>query len=1135
MVGGAGLAGLQRSGLLALAGIEGVATVYAYAAVAAELAIDALRWVASIPGRVLALPGRLARAFAKRGSGRLRKRLRRWVAPWASWPALARWTWLGLRPLLALAALICIAAFGGASIGAELALALALLAAQRSVRMPLLALPVAAVAVAVSPPTAALFVARIVFGEAVLIGLGRGAGGVRAARRRGLEVVAAARLEAMGRLFETQVPSLERCREDFAAAVIGDSEDRVLEVVAPYAAAAWAHWRWRELLGVARRVARGVYRSDWAGAPGDALERELAPMVLLEEALSAAARLIPLAIAATAAFFLVPAGQGLVFGDSLWGHGASALVTMLIAGPLTRRRISITGAVCAAAFGWLLVGAAIWEVAAIAIATAFAVRSTRRMAESFNFAGRGRWRRWPMPPGTPLRLRGEWRAASKAVESGRERLAVDMFEDLARRAERHDDLFVGALGRAALLEVDLGRLQDAAEHLDEISGRGAAVNGSAAVARGMLSAALGDFGRAAAQLREALDGLDRSSPLRPRARIALSDALVHEGEPDAALELIRELRSEPLAIRGVAGILEAQVTIAAALLERGDRNEAAELLKDASFFAEDDQELPLGGEGRNRLRRAAAEVMMLRGRVMLDSSRTGDAVPHLERAADLAASAEDEALLATAKILHGAALARIEGGEAAVAEIAEGVDLLESRRVQLRAAERRTAMIVAGEQLYASALGGLLGAQRRSVPGAGIAAARLVESLRQSALATTLRAGPLPLDRETRDLIGRVDAGEKSAGDVEHLRALVQEQISSRFAAAYLPTGVEAEQLGKTAREFGHVLSFYVPPNGMPGWRVWVSPDGEAEVGMFGAGRDPGELLSMIAEGGLSDEVVHAPLYSMADEWSRLAEELLPLGLRDAVSRAGADRPPRILVVPDGPLNLVPWSALHVGGEPLFERAVVQVAPVLELVTEDREARPAERVVAHLFEADEAELAPLRQGGNVQPVQSRERFVKALESELFDGAYIASHGDQLGLGQRVELGDGSALSAASALACTWPPWVVFSSCLVGRVEQVVGQEPFGLAISCMLRGADTVVASVVDLTGAGAMACGAVAAQLAAGQTPADALREAQRERMRERQLASLADGLGLVCISMLRAPSRGGEVLRFRSADRIG
>jgi hypothetical protein len=276
-------------------------------------------------------------------------------------------------------------------------------------------------------------------------------------------------------------------------------------------------------------------------------------------------------------------------------------------------------------------------------------------------------------------------------------------------------------------------------------------------------------------------------------------------------------------------------------------------------------------------------------------------------------------------------------------------------------------------------------------------------------------------------------------------------------------------------------------------------------------------LAAIAAAGKLPAEHLHLPLSQPESiaAWERLGEELLPLGMRKALLGASPERPQRVLIVPDGALALVPWAALRIGGRPLVESAVLQAVPALELAGSTQAAVPARGVVAHLASLEDgAELGDLRRRGGVEVTTSRDAFLGALESNRFDGAYMASHGSSVGLRQQIEFADGSGLSAASALAYEWPPWTVFSSCLVGRVEQVAGREPFGLAISCMLRGADTVFGSVVELSEEGALVCGEATAGLAAGQDPGEALRAAQLAQLERRGLSSLADGLGLACIS---------------------
>ncbi len=1113
-------------------GVNATATVWAYVAAFAELVWDLLRWLAVLPVWVLKLPGRALRSLSKRNrEGRIGPRLRRLIAPWRSWPPLALLLWLCVRPLLALAALIFIVGFG--SLGIWIGIPVGLLAIGiRSIRWPLVPLLVAVAVTPVSIAGALLLTLRVLLGEGVVWWLGR-RGGARGARRLGLEAVAAARLDLAGRLTGYSAESLAAARSAFANAVEGEDEDAVLDSATSYGLAAWASWRWLELIALVRSVAGGVLRGRWVGPveEGGLFDREFMSAALLEELFDFLGRRAVLLIAAAVAFFTIAGPGGAIGGEDLLGRCAVAVAVMLVAGPLTERRPALFLSAFWAAVAFVALGSIAWSVIAIAIAAAFASHALRRLIETLSFSGRARWRDWPPPKWRPWRLRRRWLAAAKAIDTGEERIGVEILKELAAEADSDREYFAAALGRAALVEVDLGRLQAAAEHLDRISSTGE-LEGVAAVAAGMLANALGDFERAASLLESALARLDDSSPLVPRATLTCVEALARSGKPEQALALVKGIGSRPLAMRGVAAMLEAQAAIAAALVERSredqaDRERAVTLLSQFDGFfgsAEEEISQSLGTDATKRLQRAQAQLLALRGQLLL-GRQTMEAEKFLRRAVTLAAEAGDEALQARAQVLHGSALARSGNAEAGASTIVQGVDVLEARRVQLRAAERRTAMIAAGETLYSAALDGLFAAQGRGCERAGIEGARLLESLRQSALAATLRSGRLPLDPHTQGAIGRVLAGEGAGADVEELRAAIGEQISAHFAAAYLPTPVTAAGLRDACRGFDHVLAFHIPPGGLPGWRVWIGPSGEADLAPVGSDRDDSSLLTAIVAGGrLPDEQIHVPLVSSAGAWERLGEELLPLEMRKALLKA--ERPQRVLVIPDGPLALVPWAALCIGGRPLVESAIVQLAPSLELAGDTPPGEAGERVIAHLGSAgDGAELRGLRDHAAVQVETSRSGFLGALESGRFDGAYIASHGRAIGLGQQIEFADGSTLSAAAALAYDWPQWTVFSSCLVGRVEQLAGREPFGLAISCMLRGAGTVLASVVELSEGGARACGEAAAGMARGSDRAEALRSAQLRQLEGRRLSSLADGLGLVCISRV-APSQRSRPL---------
>jgi tetratricopeptide (TPR) repeat protein len=1132
---GAGGEGVQRehlasasAGTLARAaglavGASATATAYAYISVLGELLLDLLRWLLTLPLRTLSLPGRVGRAlFASAGRRRVGGAWSRLIAPWSGWPATVRMLWLCGRPLLGLAAFVAIAGFGSLAVWIDLPLALVAIAV-RSVRLPLVGL-VAAVAVwPVSPPGAALLAARALLVEAIVWWLGRRSGWT-GARRRGLAAVAAARLDAGGRLTGNKAENLESARAAFAEAVDGDDEDTVLDRAMAYGVAAWAAWRWQELLGLVGRVVRGVLRGRWTGPIENAglFDREFMSLALIEELFEVLGRWVVLAAASALAFFGVSGGGGLL-GDGLGSQLAAAAVTFLVGRQLTERQLWLLFPIFWAGVAWVALGPRAWKPIAIAIAAAFAIRALRRLSENFSLRGRARWHDWPPPKRRPRRLRRHWQAASKAIDAGNERLGIEMLKELAEDAGSDEVYAAAALGRLALVEIDLGRLQAAAAHLDEVSAGSLQLEGTAAVAAGILAGELGDYQRSAQMLGMALDGLDPSSPLALRATQARAEALAYDGDPEAALELVNAYGARPFALRGVAGMLEAQVAIAVALVSRAgesreDEERAAKLLGEFKEILDPDElGLSLGPAAKRRLQRAQAQLLALHGQFLL-ARNSSEAAKCLRQAVDLAVEAGDEALCARAQVMHGSALARSDNAETGTEVISSGVEVLEARRTQLRAGERRTAMIAAGEVLYSAALEGFLAAQRKGCEQAGAEAAKLIESLRQSALAATLRAGSLPLDRETEQLIERALSGEREGADVEALRALIGEQVSGRFAASYLPTAVTIGSLLQVCNGFDHVLSFHVPPNGLPGWRVWISGDGTVELDRIVAGSEPRSLLAAIAAAGkLPDEYLHLPL-ALPDSiatWEQAGEELLPLGMRKALLAGDPERPRRVLIVPDGALALIPWAALRIGGRPLIDTAVLRAVPALELAGSTQRAAPAQRVVAHLASTgDGAELGVLRGHGEIEVTTSRDAFLEALRSDRFDGAYVASHGSSFGLRQQVEFADGSGLSAASALAYEWPAWTVFSSCLVGRVEQIAGREPFGMAISCMLRGADTIFGSVVELSEEGALVCGEATAGLAVGRDAGEALRAAQLHQLERRRLSSVADGLGLVCIS---------------------
>ena len=133
-------------------------------------------------------------------------------------------------------------------------------------------------------------------------------------------------------------------------------------------------------------------------------------------------------------------------------------------------------------------------------------------------------------------------------------------------------------------------------------------------------------------------------------------------------------------------------------------------------------------------------------------------------------------------------------------------------------------------------------------------------------------------------------------------------------------------------------------------------------------------------------------------------------------------------------------------------------------------------------------------------------------------AYMAAHGSGEGLEQAISLGGSASLGAAAALASDWPACVIFASCFVGRVGHNSGHEPLGIGIACLLRGAESVIGGVIAVGSDATAEIGPTAAiRIAQGVPAAQALRTAQLQYIETHPEASVADMLGLVCLSIAR------------------
>lgn len=178
--------------------------------------------------------------------------------------------------------------------------------------------------------------------------------------------------------------------------------------------------------------------------------------------------------------------------------------------------------------------------------------------------------------------------------------------------------------------------------------------------------------------------------------------------------------------------------------------------------------------------------------------------------------------------------------------------------------------------------------------------------------------------------------------------------------------------------------------------------------------------------------------------WAELGRRLLPFQLRQGIAALPAGTVERVTIVPHGPLSALPWAALRLDdSRPLVAVAELQVVPSLAFL---RNGPPGPGgtgpVVIHL--ADPASGRETRELALLQSraAGSKEEFLHLL-TQGPAGAYLAAHGKHEGLAQAVTFGRGGVLSAAAALGHRWPSWVVFASCLVGRIDHTLGAEPSG--------------------------------------------------------------------------------------------
>jgi tetratricopeptide (TPR) repeat protein len=1058
----------------------------------------------------------------------------------------AAFTWLLVRALLALAAVVAAVAQAGPLVGLALAVVLAFVRPLR--RGWIAVIPIVAMAI-VSPLAALLLVARAVVSEGFIQIAGTDSGPEadrtpRGRRRRGLTRILAARLSLVARSGLPAVATVGAGREQLAAAKAGPGD---IEAAAfALAGAAWANARPWTLMRLLPEIVLTVFGAalDSDGEPSSLGMLMLGQGLLIEMFAPQLITAITV-LTATAVGALVFPAEPLSLGPlTVPGSAAQALAVLLLSLGAASRSYSgiFFGGVIAA----LLVRSHIWETVAIALTAGVIVTAANRSMQRFLITG-GRLRSPREPFHGPWRLRGHWNAAVQAANQGRLPIAITILEELVSSPACTKELRARARARLALHLYEVGRLERAESTLDLATAE-VGLQPEALPAAGAVAAGLGDLDSAERLLWEALTSLPGRSTLRHRTALTLADVCSRRGRTDEAIAVIDSQWNDSFRYGGMAPLLESKTSIAAALVRKGEAGAAQRQLDEVIGISAADGPQPDGvsSDLQEELVRIEGRARLIAGELALGQGKFDAAEKHLTATLSRLRQKREPHLFACAMTLHGVArtFAFPLASSEALEEVNKGVRLLEARRTQLRRGDHRTGLILAEANLYDWCFKAFDRAHRKGVTEAAASAAWLIESLRKSALAQMLRSADLELPAAAAELVERVGELEHEAADparggttesaasdeIAAIRSDLAGALSEGFAAAYVPTPTPIEDLQQIAGRCGDVLSFYLPNGELPGWRVWARRDGSFDVtSVEVTDADAVALIAQLSgrEGG-SPAAIYAPLGSSASAaWERLAEALLPAELVTELQSATADSPiPPLLISPDGILGLVPWSALLLGAVPLGALAAIQVIPSLGVIgAEEAGSAPtgaAPSAVAYLapgLDKGESERRLLDRSFELTLATSRDDFLARLRQRGLDGAYLAAHGSGLGLGQSVDFG-AEPLSAGSALQAPWPPWTVFASCLVGRLDMQAGQEPLGMPISCILAGSRSVLAAMVEIPSPTLPdLVEPLVAALAEGEHPARALARAQRHYLAANPQASAAECLAFVCLT--RAPEQ--------------
>lgn len=485
--------------------------------------------------------------------------------------------------------------------------------------------------------------------------------------------------------------------------------------------------------------------------------------------------------------------------------------------------------------------------------------------------------------------------------------------------------------------------------------------------------------------------------------------------------------------------------------------------------------------------------------------------------------ARARALLEQASAPLGVASAAIAASEVefladdlhgALAFAMEAVRVLEPLRLGQRNSATRGDVFAAHKDIYRWAL------HVATLTGDGRAALEVAEMARGDAVASLLRRGAQVLPDSAARIISEINLREGartstkevaiSSDEVAPLAALYekleQELGSSEFMGAFVPPVPDVDDLLDLVATAGaHVLILHadaVEEGTSEVHRVWVRPDREVHAPLSIELLPQAEMALDALASGETERALRA-----VRDGSALAglAALIPPELGRLLKNADPDDPLTLVVIPSGRLWAVPYAALPLpGGGIVNDYACVSLVPSLELLRHKPEIRGEGTLGYWLpdLEGGVEERLTLRRVSRLSRAPTPGELFERLRHDRYLLGVLGAHGDaEPGLAQGVVLDREKQvrLTAASLFELDVPILLVLGSCWSGRLVADRSQEPLGLAVVAMARGADGVVAGLHELPSlpTARVLTRAYEEIFERGRSLARALREAQRSYRR--------------------------------------